>query len=72
MVFGILSMNPNYEQMSFTELRIYVVENREDIEALGFLMSKRDPNSKGYPMPVTEADMQAQMEIIRRKINGEL
>ncbi|MEH2315688.1 DUF6887 family protein [Nostoc sp.] len=48
------------------------MENREDIEALRFLMSKRDPNSKGYPMPVTEADMQAQMEIIRRKINGEL
>jgi hypothetical protein len=69
---GILSMNQNYEQMSFTELRAYVVENREDIEALRFLMRKRDPNSKGYPMPVTEADMQAQMEIIRRKINGEL
>lgn len=64
-------MNPNYEQMSFTELRAYVVENREDIEALRLLMSKRDPNSPKYPMPVTEADMQAQMEIIRRKINGE-
>jgi hypothetical protein len=69
---GILSMNQNYEQMSFTQLRAYVIENREDMEALRFLMSKRDPNSKGYPMPMTEADMQAQMEIIRRKINGEL
>lgn len=65
-------MNPNYEQMTFDQLRAYVVENHEDIEALSFLMSKRDPNSKGYPMPVTEADMQAQMEIIRRKINKEL
>ncbi|BAY74748.1 hypothetical protein NIES25_11620 [Nostoc linckia NIES-25] len=36
-------MNPNYQQMSFQELRAYVVENREDIEALRFLMSKRDP-----------------------------
>ncbi|WP_442949384.1 DUF6887 family protein [Nostoc sp.] len=53
-------------------MRAYVVENHEDIEALRFLMSKRDPNSPKYPMPVTEADMQAQMEIIRRKINGEL
>ncbi len=26
-------MNQNYEQMSFSELRAYVVENREDIEA---------------------------------------
>ncbi|MGF1977960.1 MAG: DUF6887 family protein [Nostoc sp. CmiSLP01] len=65
-------MNPNYEQMSFQELRTYVVENREDIEALRFLMSKRNPNSPKYPTPLTEADMQAQMEIIRRKINGEL
>ncbi|BAZ51768.1 hypothetical protein NIES4103_44260 [Nostoc sp. NIES-4103] len=65
-------MNPNYEQMSFTELRAYVIENREDIEALRFLMSKRDPNSPKYPTPLTEAEMQAQMEIIRRKLNGEL
>ncbi|MBN3946709.1 MAG: hypothetical protein HWQ38_09510 [Nostoc sp. NMS7] len=65
-------MNQNYQQMSFSELRAYVVENREDIEALRFLMSKRDPNYPKYPMPLTEADMQAQMEIIRRKINGEL
>ena len=62
-------MNQNYEQMSFTELRAYVIENLEDIEALRFLMSKRDPNSKGYPTPLTEAEMQAQMEIIRRKLN---
>ncbi|MDZ8107056.1 MAG: hypothetical protein RM338_15765 [Nostoc sp. DedQUE12a] len=65
-------MNPNYEQMSFQELRAYVVENREDIEAVRFLMSKRDPKSPKYPTPLTEAEMQAQMEIIRRKINGEL
>ncbi|QSJ17450.1 hypothetical protein JYQ62_00725 [Nostoc sp. UHCC 0702] len=65
-------MNRNYKQMSFTELRPYVIENREDIEALRFLMSKRDPNSPKYPTPLTEAEMQAQMEIIRRKLNGEL
>ncbi len=69
-VSGILSMNPNYQQMSFTELRAYVMENRDDIEALRFLMSKHDPNSKGYPTPITEEEMQAQMEIIRRKSNG--
>lgn len=72
MANGSLSINQNYEQMSFSELRAYVVENCEDIEAIRFLMSKRDPNSPKYPMPMTEADMQAQMEIIRRKINGEL
>ncbi|WP_016874191.1 DUF6887 family protein [Chlorogloeopsis fritschii] len=58
--------------MSFTELRAYVIENRDDIEALRFLMSKRDPNSPKYPAPMTDAEMQEQMEIIRRKIRGEL
>lgn len=48
------------------------MENCEEIEALRFLMSKRDPNYPKYPMPLTEADMQAQMEIIRRNIKGEL
>jgi hypothetical protein len=38
-------------------LRAYVVKNRDDIEALRFLMSKRDPNSTKYPAPITEAQM---------------
>lgn len=59
-------MNPNFEQMTFAQLRAYVVENHEDIEALRFLMSKRNPNSKGYPAPMTDAEMEAQMEILRR------
>jgi hypothetical protein len=61
-----MSMNPNFEQMTFAQLRAYVVENHEDIEALRFLMSKRNPNSKGYPTPMTDAEMEAQMEILRR------
>ena len=59
----------NYGKMTFTELRAYVVKNRDDIEALRFLMSKRDPNSPKYPAPITEAQMQEQMEVIRRKVN---
>lgn len=61
-----MSMNPNFEQMTFAQLRAYVIENHEDIEALRFLMSKRNPNSKGYPAPMTDAEMEAQMEILRR------
>ncbi len=64
-------MNQNYKEMSFTELRAYVLENHQDIEALRFLMSQRDPNSQKYPTPITEEEMQAQMEIIRRKSNRE-
>ncbi|MEA5599144.1 hypothetical protein [Rivularia sp. UHCC 0363] len=39
-----------------------------DIEALRFLMSKRNLNSVKYPVLMTEAQME-QMEAIRRKIN---
>jgi len=60
---------PNYQKMTFSELRAYVIEHRDDIEAIRFLMSKRDPNSPKYPTPITEAQMQEQMEVIRRKIN---
>lgn len=59
----------NYEKITFAELRAYVVKNRDDIEALRFLMSKRNPNSIKYPAPVTEAQMEEQMEVIRRKVN---
>lgn len=69
MANGSLLMMQNYEKMTFTELRAYVVKNRDDIEALRFLMSKRDPNSTKYPAPITEAQMQEQMEVIRRKVN---
>ncbi len=62
-------MMQNYEKMTFTELRAYVVKNRDDIEALRFLMSKRDPNSTKYPAPITEAQMQEQRSPIRRKVN---
>lgn len=59
----------NYEKITFAELRAYVIENSDDIEALRFLMSKRNPNSTKYPTPITEAQMQEQMEVIRRKLN---
>ncbi len=50
-------MMQNYEKMTFTELRAYVVKNHDDIKALRFLMSKRDPDSTKYPVPITEAQM---------------
>ena len=62
-------MLQNYEKMSFAELRAYVVENRNDIQAVRFLMSKRNPNSTKYPTPITEAQMQEQRSPIRRKVN---
>lgn len=63
-------MKPKYEQMSFSQLRDYVLKNRDDIEALRFFMSKRNPHSRKYPMPKTEDDIRSQTEIIQRKISN--
>ncbi len=62
-------MKPNYEEMTFTKLRAYAIEYRDYIEAIRTLMSRRDPNSKGFPAPTTDEEMQEQMEMIERLVN---
>ncbi|MFP4255165.1 MAG: DUF6887 family protein, partial [Halothece sp.] len=47
-------MKPNFETMNKAQLRAYVLENKEDTEALRVLMSRRDPNSVKYDFPNTE------------------
>ncbi len=49
-------MKPNFSQMSTKEVRAYVLANREDIEALEILFSRRTPDSEAiiYPSMFTE------------------
>jgi hypothetical protein len=49
-------MKPNFAQMSTKELKAYVLANREDIEALEILLSRRTPDSEAiiYPSMFTE------------------
>lgn len=46
-------MRPDFEKMSKADLRAYVLENREDLEALRSLIS-RSPNAIRYNFPNTE------------------
>jgi hypothetical protein len=65
-------MKPNFETMTKAELRAYVLEHREDDEALRVLMSRRNPNAVRYDFPSTP-EGQAQMKrVIQQKIDGEL
>jgi hypothetical protein len=68
---GSLPMRPNFEKMSKDDLRAYVLENREDLEAVCSLMSRR-PNAIWYDFPDTEEGQEQMREVLRRKINGEL
>ncbi|MDJ0728671.1 MAG: hypothetical protein QNJ33_01640 [Crocosphaera sp.] len=63
-------MKSNFEIMSKAELRAYVLEHKEDKEALRALMSRRDPNSIKYNFPNTEEGREQIKEVIKRKIEG--
>jgi hypothetical protein len=39
-------MKPNFAQMSRSELKAYVRRNRDDLEALNILVSRRTPDSE--------------------------
>lgn len=41
-------MDKNFEQMSKSELRQYILEHKEDVEALRSLMSRRNPQAIRY------------------------
>jgi hypothetical protein len=43
--------------MRFAQSRAYAIENRDDIKAQRFLMSKRKSNSAKYPPAIAEAQM---------------
>lgn len=65
-------MKPNFEEMSFKQLRAYVLEHRNDIDALRFLLlNKGIPDGKSYGVPQTPEEWQEQAEAIRLKIKGE-
>lgn len=67
---GSLSMKPNFKEMSFSELRAYIVANRNDDEAIHELFfNRRNPNAKRYSADLTEEEIN---EVLKRKINGEL
>ncbi|WP_107670461.1 hypothetical protein [Cyanothece sp. BG0011] len=63
-------MKSNFETMSKAELRAYVLEHKEDKEALRALMSRRDPNAIKYNFPNTQEGREQIKEVIKRKIEG--
>ena len=65
-------MKPNFETMNKAQLRAYVLEHREDQEALRALMSRRDPNGVRYNFPNTEQGREQIKAVIKRKIEGNL
>jgi len=67
-------MKPNYDKMSWAELRAYVLEHRDDLDAIEALFNRRSPDSEAtwYNFPYTEEGQRQMEEVFRRKINGEI
>ena len=65
-------MKPNFKTMSKSQLRAYVLEHRDDDEALRALMSRRDPNGVKYNFPNTEEGREQTKAVIKRKIEENL
>ncbi|NJM72409.1 MAG: hypothetical protein HC862_20810 [Scytonema sp. RU_4_4] len=67
-------MKPDFEKMSWVELRAYVLAHRDDLDALEALFNRRSPDSEAtwYNFPYTEEGQRQMEEVFRRKINGEL
>ena len=65
-------MKPNFEAMTKAQLRAYVLEHKEDLEALRALMSHRDPQGIKYSFPNTEEGREQTKAAIKRKIEGSL
>lgn len=63
-------MKRNFETMSKAELKAYVLEHKEDIEALRSLMSRRNPKGVKYSFSNTEEGREQIKEMLKRKIEG--
>lgn len=69
-------MKPNFTEMNTPDLRAYVLENRDDLEAIRILFSRRTPNSKSFPplykdgIPIEE-NIQIMEEAIKQRIEQE-
>jgi hypothetical protein len=68
-------MKPNFQQMSKAELKAYVLEHRDDLEAARHLFSRRTPGSENKRYPplarngsLIEENIRIMQEAIQQRI----
>ena len=63
-------MKSKFDEMSIKELRAYVLDHRDDMEALDTLVSRRSPDSEAtwYPAPLTPETIKITEEAIKQRI----
>ena len=63
-------MKPNFDTMTHQELREYILQHREDDDAIEALINKGNPNSPTYKFPQTDEDLREMEAILKQKLDG--
>lgn len=63
-------MKSKFDEMSIKELRAYVLDHRDDMDALDALVSRRSPDSEAtwYPAPLTPETIKITEQAIQQRI----
>jgi hypothetical protein len=66
-------MKPDYSKMSNSELRAYILQHREDLDAMEAFFARRSPDSEAtwFHPPKTVEEWHQQMEMLRPIFEGE-
>jgi hypothetical protein len=70
MVNGDSMMKPNFDTMTRKEIREYILQHREDDDAIEALIRKGNPNSPTYKFPQTDEDLREMDAILKQKLDG--
>jgi 23S rRNA maturation mini-RNase III len=64
---------PDFNAMSKAELKAYVLEHRDDLDALEALFSRRSPNAKviKFPFPNSEVEWKRQQTMLESLLGVE-
>ena len=60
-------MKPDYNEMTNTQLRAYILQHRDDLDAMEAFFARRSPDSEAtwFHPPKTVEEWQQQMEMLR-------
>ncbi|MFM2430231.1 MAG: hypothetical protein RLZZ511_1444 [Cyanobacteriota bacterium] len=60
-------MKPNYDAMSWSELRAYILEHRDDVEALDAMYARRSPDAEAtwFTAPQNLQEWEQQMATLK-------
>jgi hypothetical protein len=66
----LIMMKPNFDTLTRQQIREYVLQHREDDDAIEALINKGNPNSPTYKFPQTDEDLREMEAILKQKLEG--